>query len=127
MHINAKSGRLARKLCLVTAVLLAVAVALPATGLFGDANPIGVAMFLGLVFGVPAALCAILALVSLAAKPPRSISRDSRQYIGASDIAGTCPNCEATIPIATLVCPNCSAIFGDHSAWKVRSQDQSNP
>ena len=127
MRSNAHGGHIALTLCLVTAGLLAVALALPATGLFGDANPIGIAMFLALFLGVPAAFCAILALLSLAAKPPWPTPVDAHQYMNVGDIAGTCPNCEATIPLDSLVCSNCSASFGEHAAWRVRNHAQSNP
>ena len=58
-----------RHLALTLCGLMTIALVLLATGLFGDANPVGMGIFLGLFLGVPAAFFAILALSSLAAKP----------------------------------------------------------
>lgn len=33
---------------------------------------------------------------------------------------GTCPNCDAIIPVASAECPKCKAQFGSGSAWNVR-------
>lgn len=33
---------------------------------------------------------------------------------------GTCPNCEKTIPLASLECKHCGAMFGPQSAWRIR-------
>jgi len=32
---------------------------------------------------------------------------------------GLCPNCESEIPIGSLECPKCKALFGPHSTWKI--------
>lgn len=32
---------------------------------------------------------------------------------------GTCPNCDALIPVVSAECPKCRALFGPGSAWKV--------
>lgn len=32
---------------------------------------------------------------------------------------GCCPNCKSTIPLASLTCPKCGAMFGTGSAWHV--------
>lgn len=32
---------------------------------------------------------------------------------------GSCPNCEAVIPLDTQECPECNALFGTGSEWKV--------
>lgn len=127
MRINARGGQTAVKLCLTGVGLLIVGLALPSTGLFGDANSIGIAMFLGLFFGMPAMICVLLALLSLVARPPRPTPVASNQYLKHGEIAGACPNCEATIPVASLSCPNCSAIFGEHSSWKVQEHVRRNP
>jgi hypothetical protein len=34
---------------------------------------------------------------------------------------GTCPNCDRTIPLASLTCRHCNADFGPGSAWSVRA------
>ena len=127
MRRSAHSGHIALTLSLVTVGLLALGVTAAATGLFGDANPVGVAMFLGLFVGVPAAVCGILVLLSLAAAPVRRPPADPDQYLKAGDIPGTCPNCEATISLDSVACPNCSASFGDDSVWRVRNSVQSSP
>ena len=33
---------------------------------------------------------------------------------------GTCPNCRATVPLASLECTQCNASFGPGSAWSVQ-------
>ncbi len=33
---------------------------------------------------------------------------------------GTCPNCDATIPLDSETCPKCKAVFGPGSAWQIR-------
>jgi hypothetical protein len=33
---------------------------------------------------------------------------------------GTCPNCDALIPVSSVECPKCSANFGRGAAWKVK-------
>jgi Protein of unknown function (DUF2569) len=32
---------------------------------------------------------------------------------------GSCPNCDSTIPMSSLTCPKCGAMFGKGSAWHV--------
>lgn len=33
---------------------------------------------------------------------------------------GSCPNCNARIPISSHECSHCTAVFGDGAAWKVK-------
>lgn len=75
----------------------------------------------GFFCGVPALLFAVVALLGHVSKPTLRTADNSHQYWQASDIAGTCPNCDALINIASLECPNCRASFGSRSAWRVRS------
>lgn len=32
---------------------------------------------------------------------------------------GTCPSCAKVIPLSTIVCPNCKAMFGPGAAWSI--------
>lgn len=34
---------------------------------------------------------------------------------------GTCPNCEASLPLEAKQCPRCRALFGPDSAWQVQA------
>jgi len=34
---------------------------------------------------------------------------------------GRCPNCAATIPRSSAECPQCKAVFGPGSAWKIEA------
>lgn len=34
--------------------------------------------------------------------------------------SGLCPSCELEIPLGSLECPRCKALFGPESAWKVK-------
>jgi hypothetical protein len=111
---------LVMKLCLTAVGLCLQALALPSSGLLGDANALGVAMFLGLFFGVPAALFGFLALLSLTAGSARAVKSSSDMYVGEDQLPGTCPNCRATIPVDSAECPNCRASFGEHAAWRVQ-------
>ena len=36
------------------------------------------------------------------------------------DAVGRCPNCSQTIPQTSLECPNCKALFGEDSVWKIQ-------
>lgn len=33
---------------------------------------------------------------------------------------GICPNCDDTIPLASVTCPRCQAVFGPNSNWQVK-------
>lgn len=33
---------------------------------------------------------------------------------------GTCPSCDHIIPMASSECPNCRALFGSDSAWRIK-------
>lgn len=68
--------------------LLFLALTLSSSGLFGDANSLAVAMFLGLIFGIPAAFLLLLALLATAAKPLRSANSGSNQYMQTGDTPG---------------------------------------
>jgi hypothetical protein len=109
------------KLCLITAGLCLTALVIGTSGLFGEANAIGVAMFLGLFIGVPAILFVVLSLLSLAARSAGTVKVSSNLYVRAGQLSGTCPNCVATIPVDSVECPNCQAIFGENSVWRVQS------
>ena len=123
MRIHSSRGNIALKICIS---LIAIALLLSLTNVFGGGfNPYAV-MLLSILFGVPAALFAILALLAHLGKPMRSADPKSRQYIKVGDNPGSCPNCEATIPVDALECPSCGAIFGGHSAWSVRKQANSD-
>jgi hypothetical protein len=109
-----------KKLCLTAVGLCLLALVLLSSGLFGDANPLGVAMFLGLFFGVPAALFGFLALLSLTARPKSAVKSNSDLYVGENQLPGTCPNCNSKIPVDSAQCPNCRASFEEHSVWRVQ-------
>ncbi len=47
-----------------------------------------------------------------ATKPARFVETSSKQ-------SGSCPNCLGKIPLDSKACPECGALFGEHSAWKV--------
>jgi hypothetical protein len=34
-------------------------------------------------------------------------------------VMGQCPNCESKIPVSSLECPHCKALFGVNSSWRV--------
>jgi predicted RNA-binding Zn-ribbon protein involved in translation (DUF1610 family) len=114
---------LVMKLCLTAVALCLLALALPSSGLFGDANALGVAMFLGLFFSVPATLLGFLALLSLTTGSARAVKSSSGLYVGEDQLQGTCPNCNATIPVDFAECPNCRASFGEHSVWRVQKSN----
>lgn len=33
---------------------------------------------------------------------------------------GTCPSCDVELPLASKSCPNCSALFGADSSWRIK-------
>ena len=112
MRNDAHYGRIAVKLCLAGAGLLVVALVLPLSGVFRDANPLGVAMFLGLLFGIPTMFFAVWAVVALAMNMLWPTDPDSNQILSASDLPSICPNYATSIPADWLACPTCRARFG---------------
>ena len=112
----------ALKITLATGALLALAILFASSGIFGSANPVGVAMFLGALLGIPAALLFFLGLLGLAAKDPHAEKAETHAMSDRE--AGTCPNCEATLCLSVLECPICGAQFNEYASWSIqRAQD----
>jgi len=112
----------ALKLIAVAAALIVIALGLAFSPIFGDANRLGVAMFLGFVFFIPAGSLCVLGLLALATRPPHSEEAVGANYLQPNQISGECPNCEAVIPLIAGECPCCGALFGAHSSWQVRKR-----
>ena len=112
----------ALKLVAMAAVLVAIALALASSTIFGDANSFGVVIFLSSVFVIPAVCLCILGLLALATRPPHSDQAVGADYLQPDQVSGICPNCETVIPLIATECPCCSALFGDHSSWQVRKR-----
>lgn len=112
----------ALKLVAMAAALVAIALALASSTIFGDANSVGVAISLAFVLGLPAASLCILGLLALITRPPHSDQAVGANYLQPDQGSGMCPNCEAAIPLIATECPCCSALFGDHSSWQVRKR-----
>jgi zinc-ribbon domain len=87
--------------------------------MFGEANPIAVGLFLGIVFFVPAVLLGVCVLLSLAAGSVSVPKASSNLYLDTDQLLGVCPNCREEIPLDSNKCFYCGAIFGEHSAWSV--------
>lgn len=56
-------------------------------------------------------------VVGIASGEGRAVSR-SDTATGAT--SGKCPNCALVIPIDSVECPRCRAVFGEGSTWRVR-------
>ena len=124
MNKTSQGAGLATRLVLSAGAFLLLALLLASSGNFGDTNPLGVVMFLGLVFGVPAACLGVLALLALTTTQPHSCAASGVQHVGVGETPGTCPNCEAAISLSSSECPACGALFGEHSSWQVCEQPQ---
>jgi len=110
----------ALKLFAIAAVLLVIAFTLVSTPVFGDANAIGVALFVGFAFFIPAGVLCVLGLLTLVTQAPHSHKAVNATYLRPDEVAGGCPNCEAVVPLGAAQCPCCGALFGEHSSWQVR-------
>ena len=106
----------------IAAGLIFLGLMLRSSGIFDGANSFAVVIFVGMMFGVPAALFFVLGLLATTAKPPSAPDPRSKKYLHKGDIPGACPNCDATIALDSLACPHCCADFGDYSAWRVRKR-----
>ena len=117
----------ALKLIASAAALVVIALGLASSSIFGGANALGVAMFLGLVFAIPAGALVVFGLLALATRPPHSEDAVGANYLQPSQVSGECPNCDAVIPLSATECPCCRAIFGAHSSWQVRKRRHLRP
>lgn len=70
-------------------------------------------------------LPSLSALLEKAEADRRQLAEIQKQDAAAAKLAeellpkGTCPNCKATIALASLECRHCKAAFGPQSAWRV--------
>jgi hypothetical protein len=88
-----------------------------------DGNSIGVAMFVGLIFWLPAIGIFLFGLIAILLSPGRrSLPTDASTHVEQHMPAGTCPNCDVQIPVAAAECPHCRAQFGSDSAWAIKRQ-----
>jgi hypothetical protein len=88
--------------------------------MFGDANSLAVAIFLGLFVGVPGVLIVVWLLIYLTlGSVNRAKSGSTLLTFDTDQLLGICPNCSFDIPIDSAECSYCRAIFGEHSSWRV--------
>jgi hypothetical protein len=114
----------ALKLFAVAAMLAVIALAVASSTIVGDANSLGVAMFLVFIFGIPACALCVFGLLGLVTQAPHSKEAVTASYLQSNQVSGECPNCEALVPLAAAECPCCGALFGEHSSWKVREHSR---
>ena len=63
--------------------------------------------------------CGRAFLDSIEANEPLPLTVAAVRAAGETGSLGTCPNCEAVIPLDAGECPECKALFGTGSEWKI--------
>ena len=63
--------------------------------------------------------CGRAFLDSIEANAPLPQTAAGIRAAGEAGPLGTCPNCETVIPVDAPECPECNALFGTGSEWKV--------
>lgn len=100
-------------------------------GISGDGFGFYFALFVGILFyaaiwiGLPVLLVVLIwrslrRPVPEASQMPALVQTDFTNGLPEEQL-GSCPNCDAAVPLRSGNCPKCSAYFGHGSAWSVKS------
>jgi hypothetical protein len=77
-------------------------------------------------FGIPIAVLGLIVFriykLFSNGKRDRASGALGTQHVAGGETPGTCPNCETVIPLSSLECASCGAVFNEHSTWRVRER-----